>query len=463
MVGRNNNNNDLNKVVRQLATVAQQLAERNNNNNPDPTKELFKKIAQIACPNESKVSSVAYYLRGEADLWWQQNEQAVRALPKFGWNVFKEQVRDKFYPIFLQKQKADEFLELKMGSMSVTKYYTKFVELSRFAEDTVATDRQKARREAHLHALELKEKSEKTELEAREKRKEPMTSFGPSGNQNNFKKQKFNNHQGNNFKNNRNNQGGRNFPKGNRNQPRLRNQRIYYCKRCSNNHPGKDCEGTLVTCNQCNKQGHRAYECLSKNKGGQGNNQFKGSGQNWNQQKGGQGSNGNQVNKGAQFQNGNENTIVVTHKERVEHEESLIATYSFISKAMLPKLSHCLKTVDDIDTPLEIPTGGVVHYTRVYKDVPIKIKEDPLKTAQGELVTHWRNGKPRLTKIISVMKLAKYMKKRNPIYFCSVRNLEYEEPSKPKDIEVVKEFLNVFPEEILSMPPIRTIDLILGT
>ncbi|XP_021743399.1 uncharacterized protein LOC110709485 [Chenopodium quinoa] len=291
MAKRNNNNNDLNEVVKQLADVAQQLAERNNNNNPNPAGELFKKIAQskpptyqgepdstvlgnwsrefdklfvaVACPNESKVSSVAYYLRGEADLWRQQNEQAERALPNFGWNVFKEQVRDKFYPIFLQKHKADEFLELNMGTMSVTEYYIKFIELSRFAEDTVATDRQKARRfekglplslqrklsgqvfdnldelygrAAYLHVLELKEKAEKAELEAREKRKEPMTSSGPFGNQNNFKKQKFNNHQSNNFQNNRNNQGGRNFPKENRNHPGDRNQRIYYCKRCSNNH-----------------------------------------------------------------------------------------------------------------------------------------------------------------------------------------------------------------------------------
>ncbi|XP_021773636.1 uncharacterized protein LOC110737611 [Chenopodium quinoa] len=185
-----------------------------------------------------------------------------------------------------ESKKADEFLELKMGSMSVIEYYTKFIELSRFGKDTMATDRQKARRferelplslqgrAAHLHALELKEKAEKYELEAREKRKEPMTSSRPYGNQNNFEKQKFNHHQ-----------------------------------------------------------------------------------------------------------------------------------------------------------------------------------ENPLKMAQGELVTHWRQGKPKHTKIISVMKLEKYMKKGNPIYLCSVRNLEYEEPSKPEDIEVVKQFSDVFPEEIPDMPP----------
>ncbi|XP_021736452.1 uncharacterized protein LOC110703002 [Chenopodium quinoa] len=473
MAGRNNNNNDMNEVVRQLAIVAQQLAERNNNNNPDLAGELFKQIAQskpptyqgepdptvlenwliefdklfvvIACPNESKVSIAAYYLRGEADLKWQQNEQAVRALPKFRWNVFKEQVRDKLYPIFLQKQKADEFLELKMGSMSVTEYYTKFIELSRFTEGTVATDRQKARRFERGLPLSL--------------------------------------------------------------QRKLSGQVFYNLDEL-------------------------AYEYFSKNKGGQGNNQFKGSGQNWNQQKGGQGSNGNQVNKGTQFQNGNKNTnsgntqvkggtpgkLIVMGSRKAYVARDVItgtcsinsvsvkvlfyfgATYSFISKAMLPKLSHCLKIVEDIDIPIELPNEGVVHCTRVYKDVPIKIKGKEflsnliefelgyleiipgmdwlcryhaeircqtqklhLKTTQGEIVTHWRHGKPKHTKIIFVVKLAKYMKKGNLIYFYSVRNLEYEEPSKLEDTEIVREFLDVFPKEIPSMPPKRTIDLVPGT
>ncbi|XP_021754416.1 uncharacterized protein LOC110719735 [Chenopodium quinoa] len=50
------------------------------------------------------------------------------------------------------------------------------------------------------------------------------------------------------------------------------------------------------------------------------------------------------------------------------------ATYSVISKVMLPKLSHCLKTVHDIDIVIKLTTRSIVHCTRVYKDVPIKIK-----------------------------------------------------------------------------------------
>ncbi|XP_021770608.1 uncharacterized protein LOC110734767 [Chenopodium quinoa] len=155
--GNNNDGGELSEVVRQLAAVAQQLA-RNSTNNLDAQGELFKKVAQskpptyqgepdptilenllrefeklfgaVRCPENSKVSCATYYLRGEADLWWQQNEATIKALLGFNWTMFQGKVRDKFYPSFLQKQKAEEFSNLAMGNMSVTIYYTKFIELS---------------------------------------------------------------------------------------------------------------------------------------------------------------------------------------------------------------------------------------------------------------------------------------------------------------------------------------------
>ncbi|XP_021747439.1 uncharacterized protein LOC110713288 [Chenopodium quinoa] len=155
------------------SAVAQQLA-RNSTGNGDAQGELFKKVAQskpptyqgepdpvvlenwlrefeklfgaVGCPENSKVSFATYYLRGEADLWWQQNEATIRALPGFNWTKSQEKVRDKFYPSFLQKQKAEEFSNLRMDKMTVTEYYTKFIELSRFAEGSVSTEKAKARK-----------------------------------------------------------------------------------------------------------------------------------------------------------------------------------------------------------------------------------------------------------------------------------------------------------------------------
>ncbi|XP_021775763.1 uncharacterized protein LOC110739621 [Chenopodium quinoa] len=224
--GNNNDGGELSEVVRQLAAVAQQLA-RNSTNNVDAQGELFKKVPQskpptyqgepnptilenwlrefekpfgaVGCTETSKVGCATYYLRGEVDLWWQQNEATIKALPRFNWTMFQEKVRDKFYPSFLQKQKAEEFSNLAIGNMSVTEYYTKFIELSRFAKESVFTEKPKARkfesrltidlqlklcgqvfktldevygRATHLYALELKKRKEIAKVEGKEKRKE---------------------------------------------------------------------------------------------------------------------------------------------------------------------------------------------------------------------------------------------------------------------------------------------------
>ncbi|XP_021743407.1 uncharacterized protein LOC110709493 [Chenopodium quinoa] len=119
---------------------------------PDPTilenwlREFEKLFGSVGCPENSKVGCATYYLKGEADLWWQQNEATIKALPGFNWTMFQEKIRDKFYPSFLHKQKAEGFSNLAMGNMSVTEYYTKFVELSRFAKESVSTEKSKARK-----------------------------------------------------------------------------------------------------------------------------------------------------------------------------------------------------------------------------------------------------------------------------------------------------------------------------
>ncbi|XP_021765941.1 uncharacterized protein LOC110730446 [Chenopodium quinoa] len=165
------------RFARVLANSGKQCCEklaRHSTNNGDAQGELFKKVAQskpptyqgkpdptilenwlrefeklfgaVGFPENSKVGCATYYLRGEADVWWQQNEATIKALPGFNWTMFQEKIRDKFYPSFLQKQKAEEFSNLAMENMSVTEYYTKFIELSRFAKEFVSTEKSKARK-----------------------------------------------------------------------------------------------------------------------------------------------------------------------------------------------------------------------------------------------------------------------------------------------------------------------------
>ena len=52
----------------------------------------------------------------------------------------------KYFPYTARHAKAREFLELKQGAMTVMDYVARFIELTRFAEDYVATDMAKVRR-----------------------------------------------------------------------------------------------------------------------------------------------------------------------------------------------------------------------------------------------------------------------------------------------------------------------------
>ena len=52
----------------------------------------------------------------------------------------------KYFPTTAKHAKAQEFLELKQGMMTVLEYVAKFTELARFANDYVATDMAKVRK-----------------------------------------------------------------------------------------------------------------------------------------------------------------------------------------------------------------------------------------------------------------------------------------------------------------------------
>ena len=52
----------------------------------------------------------------------------------------------KYFPDTARNAKAQEFLELKQGTMTVMDYVDRFTELARFADDYVATHMAKVRR-----------------------------------------------------------------------------------------------------------------------------------------------------------------------------------------------------------------------------------------------------------------------------------------------------------------------------
>ena len=62
------------------------------------------------------------------------------------WAEFHELFMGKYFPATTRHAKVQEFLELKQGTMTVMEYLAKFIELSRFANEYVATDMAKVRK-----------------------------------------------------------------------------------------------------------------------------------------------------------------------------------------------------------------------------------------------------------------------------------------------------------------------------
>ena len=86
-----------------------------------------------------------FQLKSEAQVWWNWGKIS-RDLEAMTWAEFQELFMGKYFPDTARHGKAQEFLELKHGAMTVIEYVARFTELARFANDYVAMDMAKFRR-----------------------------------------------------------------------------------------------------------------------------------------------------------------------------------------------------------------------------------------------------------------------------------------------------------------------------
>ena len=95
--------------------------------------------------NTARIRLAAFQLEGEAQVWWRWG-RASRDIEAMTWAAFQELFMGKYFPETARHAKAQEFLELKQGAMTVMDYMARFTELARLADDYVATDVAKVRR-----------------------------------------------------------------------------------------------------------------------------------------------------------------------------------------------------------------------------------------------------------------------------------------------------------------------------
>ena len=66
----------------------------------------------------TRIRLAAFQLEGEAQVWWKW-AKTFRDLEAMTWAEFQELFTGKYFPDFARHAKAQKFLELKQGTMTV--------------------------------------------------------------------------------------------------------------------------------------------------------------------------------------------------------------------------------------------------------------------------------------------------------------------------------------------------------
>ena len=93
----------------------------------------------------TRIRLAEFQPEGEAQVWWNW-VKTFRDLEAMTWTEFQELFMGKYFLDTVRHAKAQEFLKLKLGTMTVMDYVARFTKLARFVDDYVATDMTKVKR-----------------------------------------------------------------------------------------------------------------------------------------------------------------------------------------------------------------------------------------------------------------------------------------------------------------------------
>ncbi|KAL0537464.1 hypothetical protein IC582_026442 [Cucumis melo] len=108
----------------------------------------------MKCPEDQKVQCAVFFLEDRGTAWWETAERMLGGdVSKITWEQFKENFYAKFFSANMKHAKLQEFLNLEQGDMTVEQYDAEFDMLSRFAPDVVRDEA--ARTEKFVRGLRL--------------------------------------------------------------------------------------------------------------------------------------------------------------------------------------------------------------------------------------------------------------------------------------------------------------------
>ncbi|KAL4013601.1 hypothetical protein IC575_025773 [Cucumis melo] len=99
----------------------------------------------MKCPEDQKVQCAFFMLTDRGTAWWETTERMLGGdVGQITWQQFKESFYAKFFSASLRDAKRQEFLNLEQGDMTVEQYDAEFDMLSRFAPEMIATEAARA-------------------------------------------------------------------------------------------------------------------------------------------------------------------------------------------------------------------------------------------------------------------------------------------------------------------------------
>ncbi|KAL0546671.1 hypothetical protein IC582_016583 [Cucumis melo] len=99
----------------------------------------------MKCPEDQKVQCAVFMLTNRGTAWWETTERMLGGdVSQITWQQFKESFYAKFFSASLRDAKRQEFLNLEQGDMTVEQYDAEFDMLSRFAPEMIATEAARA-------------------------------------------------------------------------------------------------------------------------------------------------------------------------------------------------------------------------------------------------------------------------------------------------------------------------------
>ena len=470
----------------------------------DPTEaeawimKIEKFFDVIDCSEEQKASYAAFMLDKEADHWWRMTKRLLEDQGPIVWSQFREAFYKKYFPDSVRRQKVGEFVRLEQGDLTVAQYEAKFTELSRFAPQLIATEEEKALKfqdglkpylKNKISILKLSvysevvdraliaEKDNEELHQYREQQRKRNINDGAHGNQT----QK------------------RSAPSRNQNKGKATQNLEGICPTCGKKHGGRPCYRETGACFGCGKQGHMVRDCPESRKlvfakPKEENKDDR-------QKPRAQGRVFAMTNRDAQA-----TSDVVTGTLRIHtlFARALIdpgSTHSFVSVSFAGLLGMPIDNMD-FDLFVATPLGDSVVLSKIIRDCCVMIGYREMTVdlvllglqdfdvilgmdwlasyhasvdCFGKRVTFSIPGQPDFSfegkdvdkplRVISALQASSLLRKGCQGFLAYVVNEKND--LKLEDIPIVKDYPDVFPEDLPSLPPKRevefTIDLAPGT